>query len=57
MLNLPEFFKKYSTIPNQFIDDFFSLYNYKTNDTDIIINFENLAKWLNVTKRNLKRTL
>lgn len=57
MLNLPEFLKKYSTIPNQFIDDFFSLYNYKTNDTDIIINFENLAKWLNIRKDNLKKTL
>ncbi len=57
MLGLPDFLKKYSTIPNQFIDDFFSLYNYKTNDSDLIINFDNLAKWLGVTKRNLKKTL
>ena len=57
MLDLPDFLKKYSTIPNQFIDDFFSLYNYKTNDTDIIINFENLVKWLNIRKDNLKKTL
>ena len=57
MLNLPEFLKKYSTIPNQFIDDFFSLYDYKTSDSDMIIDFDNLAKWLNVTKRNLKKTL
>jgi len=57
MLILPDFLKKYSTIPNQFIDDFFSLYDYKTNDSDMVIDFDNLAKWLNIRKDNLKKTL
>jgi phage anti-repressor protein len=57
MLSLPEFLKKYSTIPNKFIDDFFSLYDYKTNDTDLIIDFDNLSNWLLTRKDNLKKTL
>lgn len=57
MLNLPDFLKKYSTIPNQFINDFFSLYDYKTNDSDLVIDFDNLSKWLSVRKDNLKKTL
>lgn len=52
MLNLPEFLKKYSTIPNKFINDFFLLYDYKTSDSDMIINFDNLTKWLNIRKDN-----
>ena len=57
MLDLQEFLRKYSTIPNKFIDDFFSLYDYKTSNTDLIINLDKLAKWLNVRKDVLKRTL
>ena len=57
MLSLPEFLKKYSTIPNKFIDDFFSLYNYKTSENDLIINFDNLCNWLIMRKDVLKRTL
>ncbi len=57
MLYLPDFLKKYSTIPNKFIDDFFTLYDYKTNDNDLIINFDNLCKWLNCRKDVLKKTL
>ncbi len=56
-IDLPDFLKKYSTISNNFIDDFFSLYNYKTNDTDLIINFDNLCKWLESRKDVLKKTL
>jgi phage anti-repressor protein len=56
-MNLPDFLKKYSTIPNQFINDFFSLYDYKTNDTDMIIELDNLAKWIGMRKDNLKKTL
>ena len=60
MPNLEEFaifLKKYSTIPNAFIDDFFTFYSYNTTDDDIIINYELGAKWLDVRKDNLKTTI
>lgn len=57
MLNLQNFLKKYSSISNKFINDFFSLYTIETNDTDIIINFDNLVIWLDIRKDSLKRTL
>ena len=39
------------------IDDFFSLYNYKTNDNDLVINFDNLCNWLDMRKDNLKKNI
>jgi phage anti-repressor protein len=57
MIDLQNFLKKYSSISNKFIYDFFSLYTIDTNETDIIINFDNLIKWLNIRKDSLKRTL
>lgn len=51
------FLKKYSSIPDKFIDDFFSFYKYNTTDNDIIINFDLVVKWLKMRKDNLKRTL
>jgi hypothetical protein len=41
MISLQDFLKKYSSISNKFIDDFFSLYTIDTNDDDLIIDFEN----------------
>jgi len=52
-----KFLKKYSTIPNSFIDDFFSFYKYDTDENDIIIDLNLVAKWLNMRKDNLKKTL
>ena len=49
--------KKYSTISSSFIDDFYALYNYNTNDTDFVIDLEILAKWLKAEKKHLKETL
>jgi phage anti-repressor protein len=57
MLNLQEFLKKYSSISNKFIDDFFSLYTINSDEGDLIINFDNLVNWLNMRKDNLKKTL
>ena len=57
MLSFSDFLKKYSTIPNKFIDDFFSMYDYKTNENDLLINFDNLCTWLVIRKDVLKRTL
>lgn len=57
MISLQDFLKKYSSISNIFINDFFSLYTTETTDTDIIINFNKLVNWLNIRKDSLKRTL
>lgn len=57
MINLQNFLKKYSSISNVFIDDFFSLYTSESTDTDLIINFDKLVDWLNMRKDNLKKTL
>ena len=57
MISLQDFLKKYSSISNKFIDDFFSLYTIDSNDNDLIIDFDNLIKWLHIRKDSLKRTL
>jgi phage anti-repressor protein len=51
------FLKKYSTIPNSFIDDFFTFYKQNTDEDDIIIDLHLVAKWLQIRKDNLKKTL
>jgi len=56
-LSLQDYLKKYSTINNKFIDDFFSLYNIKTSNDDFVINLEKLAVWLKSLKKVLKSTL
>ena len=50
LVSLSEYLKKYSTISSSFIDDFYDLYNYNTNDDDFVINLEILAKWLKAEK-------
>ena len=48
--------RKYTKISNEFIDDFFGLYNPK-DKYNFCINLENIAKWLNVRKNDIKNTL
>jgi phage anti-repressor protein/predicted GIY-YIG superfamily endonuclease len=58
MLSFLDFLKKYSTIPNQFLDDFFKLFNYESIDnTEKIVNGNDVIKWLDIHKHNLKKTL
>ena len=57
LVSLSEYLKKYSTISSSFIDDFYALYNYNTNENDFVINLEILAKWLKAEKKHLKETL
>lgn len=57
MFSLKEYLKKYSVINNEFIDDFFSLYDRNTTENDFVINLETIAKWLKTTKGHLKETL
>ena len=55
-MNLIEFLKTYTKINNDFIDDFFGLYD--PNDKyNFAINLENIAKWMNTNKSDLKETL
>lgn len=55
-MNLLEFLKTHTKINNDFIDDFFRLYD--PNDKyNFAINLEDIAKWLNAYKSDLKQTL
>lgn len=52
-----DFLKKYSTIDNQFIDDFYHFYDEDKNEYDFSIDLEKMAIWLDIRKDNLKRLL
>jgi phage anti-repressor protein/predicted GIY-YIG superfamily endonuclease len=56
-LNLQNYLKKYSTINSNFIDDFFGMYKNNTNETDYVIDLENVVKWLKSRKETIKNTL
>ena len=51
--NLFDFLKNNSVIPNQFINDFFSLYDYIERYNEFLIDSEILRKWLEI---NMKRS-
>lgn len=56
--SLKDFLKKYSTLSNDFIDDFYTIYDFNENDNnDFIINIDIIAKWLNSKKGKIKETL
>jgi phage anti-repressor protein len=58
MIEFSEFLKKYSTIPNQFIDDFFKIIkNYNDFDNLFYINLDVVTRWVDQKKSNIKRTL
>lgn len=54
---MEEFVKKYSSMPNSFIEDFFDIAKESYNDNELSIDLNLVAKWLNVDKNNLKRLL
>ena len=54
---MAEFLKRYSTIPNAFIDDLFGMYGPSTLQTDFVIDIEMVTKWLDVKKGTLMATL
>ena len=57
MITFIDFLKKYSTIPNQFLDDFYKIFNHTTiNSNEINIDLDNVIKWLNITKYGAKNT-
>lgn len=58
MISFLDFLKKYSTIPNQFLEDFFKFFDYKNIEhNEKIINLDDVIKWLDINKHKLKQTL
>ena len=58
MLSFINFLKKYSNVPNHFIDDFFSLMDYKELDSnEKIVDLDKVIKWLDINKGMAKKTL
>ena len=55
-MDLIEFLKTHTKINNDFIDDFFGLYDSK-DKYNFSINIEGIAKWLNMTVGHIKDTL
>ena len=55
-MDLITFLKTYTKINNDFIDDFFGLYNTK-DKYNFSINIESIAKWFNMRKDHIKKTL
>lgn len=54
---MEKFVKKYSTVPNAFIEEFFNIAKEDYGDKDPLIDFNSVTKWLDVQKRHLKRLL
>jgi phage anti-repressor protein len=53
-MKITDFLKTYSLIDKDFIDDFYSFYDEGKNEYDYAINLDNIAKWLELRKDNLK---
>ena len=57
MESLQSYLKKFSVVSTKFIDDFFSLYQYNTKDTEFVIDLDILVKWLGSAKSTITATL
>jgi len=55
-MDLVTFLKTHTKINNDFIDDFFSLYDSK-DKYNFSINIIAIAKWFNIRKDHIKKTL
>jgi phage anti-repressor protein len=56
-ISLQDYLKKFSSISNKFIDDFFGLFNENTTDDDFVIDIDAISRWLNILRGNIKKTL
>ena len=55
--SLVDYIKNNSSVPIEFINDFFIIYQYNTKDTDFVIELDILVKWLESIKGNITSTL
>ena len=56
-LSFKDYIKKFTTVNNKFVDDFFSLQDETTTESDFVIDIDAIAKWLIVRKDSIKKTL
>jgi phage anti-repressor protein len=56
-ISLKDYLKKFSSISNKFIDDFFSLYDENTDNNDFVVDIDSVSKWLKILRGNIKKTL
>jgi predicted GIY-YIG superfamily endonuclease len=56
-LSAKDFLKKYSSIPNVFLDELYNMYDENSKPTDLCINLDMVSKWLKSTKKKLLETL
>jgi len=54
-MDFVEFLKTYSSIDNDFIDEYFSIYDFHNKDDKFIVNLENIAFFLETPKGDLKK--
>lgn len=54
---MEEFIVEHTTLPKKFVKDFLFITKKSHTDTEIIIDFEIVAKWLEIRKDNLRRVL
>lgn len=57
MVTLAQYLKKYSAIPNRFIDEFFGIQDTADSDDLFRIDLDIVAEWLGARKDHLKDTL
>lgn len=56
-MDVLKYLKTFTEVPNNFLDDLFSMYDYKTKDTYFVIDLDKAIKWLDAKKYNIKATL
>ena len=54
---MEKFLKKFSDVPNEFLEDFFQIAKESYNDDEFTIDFSIVIKWFNTRKDHLKRFL
>jgi phage anti-repressor protein/predicted GIY-YIG superfamily endonuclease len=51
------YIKRYTTVPESFVDELFEFYEETTSQTDFVIKLSAIAKWLNTHKQSIVTTL
>ena len=56
-LSVPDFLKKYTAVPNVFIDELFAMMQESTGPFDAVLDLDVVARWLSCKKFTLMKTL